>query len=376
MRVAGEVGAGRLVQGEIVGTGRRLTVSARILDVPAGTISARASAEGSADSLPQLVDRLAANLLALGAGEEEQRLDALTSTSLPALRAYLDGEALLRRGAFRDAERKFVDALALDTTFALAGMGAARANEWYSGDETGALAAWRHRERLSRRDLARLETILGPRHPAPSSMGDRIKAAERFVALAPDSPDAWYKLGDYVFHYGPLARAHGYLPARRGRVRPLALARLDLRAHDRAPARDRGGAGRFRRCSARAGPAAAIRLGIAQRRGATVAGGGVPGRHGRDAVRARERQHPGRKAPSTSCSMLSTYRSISVGPRRSTRARSPAVPPRKSAARCGGNLEPLRADARAAQPSAPALRLVRSRLRLTYAVLDGLFADC
>jgi serine/threonine-protein kinase len=205
VRLAGEVGAGRLVEGEVVGAGSRLTVSARILDVPGGTTSARASAEGSADSLTQLVDRLAASLLVLGSGEEEQRLAGLTSTSLPALRAYLDGEALLRRGAFRAAERKFLDALAIDSTFALAGLGASRANEWYSGDQTGALAAWRHRERLPKRDLARLETVLGARYPAPSSVGDQIRSAERYVALAPDSPDAWYKMGDELFHYGAVA---------------------------------------------------------------------------------------------------------------------------------------------------------------------------
>ena len=205
IRIAGEVGAGRLVEGEVVGSGRALTVSARIIDVPGGGTSAQASAEGSVDSLPQLVDRLAANLLALGAGEEEQRLAALTSTSLPALRSYLDGEALLRRGAFKDANRKFRDAQALDSTFALAGVGAMRAGEWYNTDDAPARAAWRHRDRLSRRDLARLETILGPRYPAPSSMGDYIKAAERFAQLAPDSPDAWYKLGDYLFHNGALA---------------------------------------------------------------------------------------------------------------------------------------------------------------------------
>jgi hypothetical protein len=204
VRIAGELGAGRLVEGEIVGTGQRLTVNARIIEVPGGATSTRATVEGSADSLTHLVDRLAASLLALGAGEEEQRLAGLTSTSLPALRAYLDGEALLRRGAFRAAERKFLDALAADTTFALAGLGASRANEWYSGDQTGALAAWRHRGRLSPRDVARLEVMVGPRYPAPSSPGDHIRAAERFAELAPDSPDAWYNVGDQLFHYGAL----------------------------------------------------------------------------------------------------------------------------------------------------------------------------
>jgi serine/threonine-protein kinase len=203
--VAGAVGAGRLVQGEVVGAGGRLTMSARIIDVPGGTTRVRATAEGSADSVTRLVDRLAASLLALGAGEEEQRLAMLTSTSLPALRAYLDGEALLRRGVFLEAKRKFLDALALDTTFALAALGAVRASEWFGSGEEGAAAAWRHRDRLSRRDSARLEATLGPRYPALSSMGEQIGAAERFVELAPDSPDAWYKLGDLLFHVGALA---------------------------------------------------------------------------------------------------------------------------------------------------------------------------
>ena len=205
VRVAAEVGAGRLVEGEVVGTGRRLTLTARITEVPSGTAGAQAAIEGSADSLTQLVDRLAARLLALESGEEEQRLDALTSTSLPALRAYLDGEALLRRGRFEAALRRFGDAVALDSTFALANLGAARAGEWWYGDESGAIAAWRHRERLSTRDVARLETILGPRYPSASGAGDLIHAAERFAALAPDSPDAWYKVADHMFHLGALA---------------------------------------------------------------------------------------------------------------------------------------------------------------------------
>ncbi|MBA2686309.1 MAG: hypothetical protein H0U66_17630, partial [Gemmatimonadaceae bacterium] len=41
-------------------------------------------------------------------------------------------------------------------------------------------------------------------HPAPSTASEEIAAAERFVQLAPDSPHAWYKVGDALFHFGAL----------------------------------------------------------------------------------------------------------------------------------------------------------------------------
>ena len=214
VRVAAALGAGRMVEGEVVGSRGRVSLSARIVDVPSGSVRARATAEGSPDSLTQLVDRLAATLLALGSGEGEQRLAGLTSTSLPALRAYLDGEALLRRGRFGEASKKFFDAFQIDSTFALAGVGAARAGEWQTsgGSDAPVEAAWRHRDRLSARDLARLTVNLGPRYPAPRGARDRVETAERLVELAPDSPDAWYKLADGLFHYGALASVPEALP--------------------------------------------------------------------------------------------------------------------------------------------------------------------
>jgi serine/threonine-protein kinase len=202
--LAAQIGAGRLVEGEVVGSGHHLSISATLLRVPRGEVGARVAVEGEADSLTQLVDRLAASLLALGAGEGEQRLTGLTSTSLPALRLYLDGQALLRRGAFDRAMDKFSDAFRLDSTFALAAIGVARAGEWTGAPFPPALeAAWRHRERLSLRDRAQLETYL-PRFPEGFGKREYIDAGERFVRLAPDSPDAWYALGDALFHVGRL----------------------------------------------------------------------------------------------------------------------------------------------------------------------------
>jgi tetratricopeptide (TPR) repeat protein len=203
---ARRVRAGRLIQGEVIGTGASLIISASVVDVSNGEVRTQTGVEGSPDSVTRLVDRLATQLLALGAGESTERLANLTSTSLPAVRAYLNGQSLLRHGLFELAARQFELALQLDSTFALAGLGRDRATEWTDFRELtrGSQIAWRHRERLSLKDRALLGYMLGPRFPARSNRRDILEAAEGFVRAAPDSPEAWYALGDYLFHYGSL----------------------------------------------------------------------------------------------------------------------------------------------------------------------------
>ena len=206
IRVAERVGAGRLIQGDIVGTRQQITINAAILEAPGAKVGARASVEGSPDSLPRLVDRLAAELLALQAGEGEQRLANLTSTSLPALRAYLEGQALIRRGVFPRAADKFKLALQQDSTFALAGLGLTRAGLWFGQpyEGPGSILAWKYRDKLAPADRALLGVFLGSRWPAPRQWRDGLAAAERFVQVAPDNAEAWYELGDNLYHWGPL----------------------------------------------------------------------------------------------------------------------------------------------------------------------------
>lgn len=204
--VAQQLGAGRLVQGGIVGESRHLIMTASLLNVPGGSRRAQAQVEGPVDSIPILVDRLTGQLLAGEAKEPEPRLAAMTS--LPALRAYLDGRAALRAGRQRDAMAHFDRALDLDSTFALAGMGLMSAAEWApaSGEEgeRGARVAWAARDRLSRQDRALLSARIGPRYPDPSTVAEFLAARQTAVEVAPDRMEAWYLLGDLYFHNGAL----------------------------------------------------------------------------------------------------------------------------------------------------------------------------
>jgi len=202
--VAEGLGAGQLLIGDASGDSSHITLHAVLVRVRDGRVRAPAQVEGDPDSLPRLVDMLAAQLLASEAGEDD-RLATLTSTSLPALRSFLSGQWLYRRGRYRDAARAYYTAVELDSTFALAALRLASASGWFGEPamrEMGMRLAWAGRARLSERDRALLAATAGPNYPASSSYLEILKAKERYVALAPDRADAWFELGDGLFHFG------------------------------------------------------------------------------------------------------------------------------------------------------------------------------
>ena len=205
LALARRLGAGRLLLGDVVGTPNRIVLTASLLGSARGDSIVRLSVEGPPDSLAWLVDRLAARLLAETSAEGAAARASLTSTSLPALRAYLDGQAKMRRVDVMGAAKDFERALDADSTFALAALGLRMASSWY-GDATlqqrGLDIAWRERARLSQRDQALLVAVAGPRYPAAPTAQELLQARERYLAIAPDRADAWYLLGDHVFHFG------------------------------------------------------------------------------------------------------------------------------------------------------------------------------
>lgn len=204
LSLARSLGAGLVSTGSIVVTPAGLTLNAILLETGSGRERAAASVDGPAEQLPALVDRLAAALLSLSAGEAEQRLPSLTETPWPALVAYLEGRAAHRRGEFDEAGRHYERAFELDSTFALAALNRALAIQWLNDPRwlDALQLAWERRDRLSPRELLLIQAYGGPNFPASSTMTELIHAAERATRELPDRPEAWYWLGDRLFHQG------------------------------------------------------------------------------------------------------------------------------------------------------------------------------
>jgi ribose transport system permease protein len=206
-RVARRVGAGTYVRGSIVEVGGRVLIeaSAHRAGAPAPPV-ARASVEGPTTEVFELVERLAGGLLSgLSPGPYEQltRIAATTTTSLPALKAYLDGERLFRAGSFDGAARAFRHAAAEDTTFALAYYWLSVAAWWTDDAATldhAAAAAVRFSGRLGPQDRRILEGWQAfLRGDAPAA--ERIYRA--IVRDEPEHVEAWHQLGELLFHTGP-----------------------------------------------------------------------------------------------------------------------------------------------------------------------------
>ena len=201
--LARQFGAGLYVLGGVVAAGDRVRVTATLYG-PRGHRT-QAAAEGTQSELFDLVDRLSRQLLAgypSTSGDRLVSLAALTTASLPALRAYLDGTASYRAGRFDAAFDAFERAARTDTTFALAHYQLVHAALWSGRASWDSVAsasrrAARHSEGLGRRARLLIEANAAFR-------GGELDQAERLygmvVAEYPDDVEAWYQLGDVLFH--------------------------------------------------------------------------------------------------------------------------------------------------------------------------------
>jgi serine/threonine-protein kinase len=206
--IAEQLGADLFVLGSLVAHGGQVQVNATLYEGGVEAPIARAAVEGRVEQVFELVDRLAAELLAeqrRGPGAGLVRLAATTTTSLPALKAYLEGEDALRAGRYALAQESFQNAVGLDSTFALAYYRLAVAAVWSEPDSRLPTLAVREAIHHGARLSERVRLLL---HAFQAFISRDAVEAERLYRMVlsthPNEVEAWYHLGEVLYHYGPL----------------------------------------------------------------------------------------------------------------------------------------------------------------------------
>jgi tetratricopeptide (TPR) repeat protein len=222
--LAERTGAGVFVLGSVIEAAGRLEATASLYDSRGGVLARVEGRAAGETELFELVDELARHLLAALQAESGglTRLVALTTDSLPALKAWLEGEHVFRQARYLEAADAFRRATDADPSFALAWYrqaGALAASALIAPARDASLRAFDHRARLGEHDRQLLEA----QHAwIKGQSGEAERRYASLVTAWPESLEGWFLLGDVQFHSNPY-RGKRITQARQPLERALAL---------------------------------------------------------------------------------------------------------------------------------------------------------
>lgn len=206
LRAAGRTGARYAILGSMVPAGTQVRINVDIYDLSDGSNIGSARVDGSPDDIFALVDGLSvaiARELLGAAGEQaatERRLASITTSSVDALKDFLEGERLYRLGDFVGAAEALERAVTTDSTFALAWVRLGGASGWVANDN--------RRSREARLRALAISDRLSPREVVLNRARTRYDAGDveaiamlkEYVRRYPDDAEGWYNLGDSYYH--------------------------------------------------------------------------------------------------------------------------------------------------------------------------------
>jgi serine/threonine-protein kinase len=212
-------GAGLVVFGTVVPKGRdSVTLRAGVLDAVSGTGPREVEVSGESARIGELADSLGIRILqALGRSRAigSVRQVSMGSRSLPALKAFLQGEQFYRRGLWDSALARYDQAIDADSGFALALSRMPWVLYWHPPTAGAYLPAeeYARRSTLYNHGLSPRESLLivadsfrfaaGAATDPNAYVGFSFRslaALEEAVRRYPGDPEAWYVLGEIRMH--------------------------------------------------------------------------------------------------------------------------------------------------------------------------------
>ena len=220
--IARRVGASSLLRGTLVRAGDRVRLDAGLY----GTEGLAPLAEGITvtahrDSIGTLTDSTAWTLLQQiwkRGDPPSPSLAAVTTRSIPALRAFLDGERHIEKDEWKSAALAYQSAIASDSTFWLAYFRYVLARRWNEEEIQPEILNSLHLNRKAFPDRERLlvEAL------AEDSLPYEVELLKEVTRRFPEYWPGWFHYGDFLYHVGPLL-GHSWKDTQKALGRAVAL---------------------------------------------------------------------------------------------------------------------------------------------------------
>jgi tRNA A-37 threonylcarbamoyl transferase component Bud32/tetratricopeptide (TPR) repeat protein len=204
--LARRLGAKSTLLGTVVGIGNNVRLDLAVYDAAnLAPLAQGLTITSHRDSLGALTDSVVWAVLrqVWQRGEPPSpSLSAVTTHSVRALRAFLDGEREIEKDNWEAAALAFGSAIAADSTFWLAYFRYALALSWKEQELDPQLLdkLKRHRVALPDRDRMLVEAWVADSESIPFQIERHREVTQRF----PDYWPGWFLLGDRIYHVGPL----------------------------------------------------------------------------------------------------------------------------------------------------------------------------
>jgi len=203
-KVAANFDAGRFILGSILRVGNDINLSATWYGPDGKQIGSADVLAENREQIQQSIDELARHAITDLAGEEaghRQRLAAQMTSSVEALKAYLEGQEARRSFEMDRAQASFERAVEEDPGFALAYYGLSWAAGWEGNVDvalSSAAKAVELSEGLPERDR---QLFKAWHHFYEGSPKEAERLYRRIIDTNPDDLDAWQGLGETLFHF-------------------------------------------------------------------------------------------------------------------------------------------------------------------------------
>jgi TolB-like protein len=195
------LGATSVVHGSLARDGSRVRLDVGLYTSDGLEPLARGTVLAAPESLSALSDsvvwRLLEDIWSHGS-PPTPTIEAITTRSVDALRAFLDGERFLVAGRGDEAKAAFGRAIAADSSFWFAYFRYGNYMGWVEAEADSATvhAYWTHRQQLPERERLLIEASR-----VDSGFTWQRRRLEELVRRYPDYSPGWWMLGDQVLHF-------------------------------------------------------------------------------------------------------------------------------------------------------------------------------